>query len=37
VTAADILQPAPAALTDGLAQLREIAERWSQGAARCRS
>ena len=37
IKSADILQPGPAALTDGLAQLRAIVQRWAQGAVRCRS
>jgi iron complex transport system substrate-binding protein len=33
IKSADILQPGPAALTDGLRQLREIVRRWSGEAA----
>jgi iron complex transport system substrate-binding protein len=31
IKSADILQPGPAALTDGLMQLREIVDRWAAG------
>jgi iron complex transport system substrate-binding protein len=31
IKSADILQPGPAALTDGLLQLREIVDRWAAG------
>jgi iron complex transport system substrate-binding protein len=30
IKSADILQPGPAALTDGLAQIRRIIERWAE-------
>ena len=30
VTAAEILQPGPAARTDGLSQIRRIIRRWSE-------
>jgi hypothetical protein len=30
IKSADILQPGPAALTDGLRQLRDIVQRWAQ-------
>ena len=30
IKSADILQPGPAALTDGVAQLHQIFERWEQ-------
>jgi iron complex transport system substrate-binding protein len=30
IKSADILQPGPAALTDGVAQLHRIVMRWSQ-------
>jgi iron complex transport system substrate-binding protein len=30
IKSADILQPGPAALTDGVAQLATIIERWSE-------
>ena len=32
IKSADILQPGPAALTDGLTQLREIVDRWAAGS-----
>jgi len=32
IKSADILQPGPAALTDGLDQLREIVKRWATGS-----
>jgi iron complex transport system substrate-binding protein len=31
IKSADILQPGPAALTDGVEQLHRIVLRWSQG------
>lgn len=34
IKSADILQPGPAALTDGLRQLHDIIRRWSEDAAR---
>jgi iron complex transport system substrate-binding protein len=36
IKSADILQPGPAALTDGLEQLREIVQRWASGGERPR-